>query len=74
MIHLPGMNGPISPGFQCPTSVMNGNFQGNSNLMKWFGGDMLKTPLPSMPPVASPGQKVMTVDEIERCQQQTVTN
>lgn len=68
------MNGPISPGFHCPTSGMNGNFQANSNLMKWFGGDMLKTPLPSMPPVASPGQKVMTVDEIERCQQQTVTN
>ena len=44
----------------------NNNFKQDANLMKWFGTDMLKTQLPNMPPLPAQGQRVMTVDEIER--------
>ncbi|XP_048729032.2 eukaryotic translation initiation factor 4E transporter-like isoform X3 [Ostrea edulis] len=51
------LNGPISP---------NSNKSNDPNLLKWFGTDVLKTPLPHMPPLPTQGQRVMTVDEIER--------
>ena len=59
-----------SAGFT-PVSVVralngNNNFKQDANLMKWFGTDMLKTQLPNMPPLPAQGQRVMTVDEIER--------
>ncbi|XP_052798817.1 uncharacterized protein LOC128230525 isoform X2 [Mya arenaria] len=54
-------NGPISPG-QLPVS-MGGK---PDNLMKWFGSDVLKTSLTTMPPLPVQGQRVLTLDEIER--------
>lgn len=51
------LNGPISP---------NSGKGNEPNLMKWFGTDVLKTSLPHMPPIPTQGQRVMTVDEIER--------
>lgn len=53
------LNGPISP---------NNSKANEPNLLKWFGTDVLKTPLPHMPPIPTQGQRVMTVDEIERHQ------
>ncbi len=44
-----------------------------NNLSKWFGNELFKQQLPNMPPLPAQGQKVMTVDEIER-RSQTVTN
>ena len=44
-----------------------------NNLAKWFNSDLLKQQGPVMPPLPSQGQRVMTVDEIER-RQQMVTN
>lgn len=64
----PLMNRTLTPGKQ----VLNGPISPNSgkgnepNLMKWFGTDVLKTSLPHMPPIPTQGQRVMTVDEIER--------
>lgn len=60
----------VSAGFT-PVSMVtalngNNNFKQDANLMKWFGTDMLKTQLPNMPPLPAQGQRVMTVDEIER--------
>ncbi|WAR03166.1 4ET-like protein [Mya arenaria] len=54
-------DGPISPG-QLPVS-MGGK---PDNLMKWFGSDVLKTSLTTMPPLPVQGQRVLTLDEIER--------
>ncbi|XP_061162294.1 eukaryotic translation initiation factor 4E transporter-like isoform X2 [Saccostrea echinata] len=68
MTNTPIMNRTLTPGKQ----VLNGpispnNNKGNEpNLLKWFGTDVLKTPLPHMPPLPTQGQRVMTVDEIER--------
>ena len=45
----------------------------NSQLAKFFGNDVLRQQMPSMPPLHAQGQKVLTVDEIER-RQQTVTH
>ncbi|CAH1801592.1 unnamed protein product, partial [Owenia fusiformis] len=46
----------------------------NNNFSKWFGNDVLKQQLPTMPPLPAAGKKVMTLDEIERQQQQMVTH
>ncbi len=48
-------------------------FPDGNNLSKWFGNDLFKQQLPTMPPLPTQGQKVLTVDEIER-RSQTVTN
>lgn len=61
-------DGPLSPG-HVPVSmvtVSNSNKPDSVNLMKWFGTDMLKTSLPTMPPLPVQGQRVLTLDEIER--------
>ncbi len=75
------MNGPLSPGglnrqgaVSPNLAAMFGNRPGiDNNLAKWFGTDILKQQLPNMPPLPIQGQRVMTVDEIER-RQQTVTH
>ncbi|XP_074643691.1 uncharacterized protein LOC141900609 isoform X2 [Tubulanus polymorphus] len=61
-----GRNGPLSPGVYPKAASPN---MTDSNLTKWFGMDLLKQQLPNMPPLPAPGQRVMTVDEIERRQQ-----
>lgn len=60
-------NGPISPGVPVSmVSVSNSSKPDNINLMKWFNTDVLKTQLPTMPPLPVQGQRVLTLDEIER--------
>ncbi|KAL4223713.1 stem cell population maintenance [Mactra antiquata] len=62
-------NGPVSPGVPVSmVTVSNSGKPENINLMKWFGNDMLKTQLPTMPPLNVQGhaQRVLTLDEIER--------
>lgn len=54
------MNGPYSVGTPV-SSASNGG-----EIFKWFRPEVLKTQLPSMPPLPTHGTKVMTVDEIER--------
>jgi hypothetical protein len=46
---------------------------GGGGLSKFFSADMLRQQLPNMPPLPPQGQRVLTVDEIER-RQQTVTH
>ena len=48
---------------------------GGGNLFKFFGQDLLKQQLTTMPPVPAPahGQSILTVEEIERRQQQQVS-
>lgn len=65
------MNGPLSPGR--PIQGSQGGVPGMAgaegmNLQKWFG-NIQSQQLPSMPPLPQQGQKVLTVDEIERRQQ-----
>lgn len=75
-----GLTGPISPGL-VQHSGLSANLnallgaQGtiDNNLAKWFSSDVLKQQNSPMPPLPGQGQKVMTVDEIER-RQQMVTN
>ena len=73
------MNGPLSPGgynrAASPMTAMLGN-RGpalDNNLAKFFGADIFKQQMPNMPPLPAQGQRVLTVDEIER-RQQMVTN
>ena len=40
-----------------------------NQLAKWFGADVLKQPLHQMPPMIPQGQRVMSVEELERQQQ-----
>ncbi|XP_021371115.1 nuclear receptor coactivator 6-like isoform X2 [Mizuhopecten yessoensis] len=75
------INGPVSPGIpihtSIPTSLLNGNNNINKqdpNLAKWFGTDVLKQQMTSLPPLPGTGQRMMTLEEIERCQQQAVIN
>jgi len=77
---LDGMNGPLSPGgLNRPVSpnpmaaLFGARGATGNNLAKWFGNDVLRQQMPNMPPLPTQGQKVMTVDEIER-RQQTVTH
>lgn len=59
------MNGPFSMGV--PVSATGNNCgPSEGEILKWFGPEVLKTQLPSMPPLPTHGTKVMTVDEIER--------
>ncbi|KAK3609766.1 hypothetical protein CHS0354_022625 [Potamilus streckersoni] len=71
------INGPVSPSALTQPVVTsaasfisgNNNLVGGgeqANLLKWFGSDVLKTQLPNLPPLPHQGQRVMTVDEIER--------
>ena len=53
---------------------MNGSSQESrhspvNQLAKWFGADVLKQPMSQMTPVLPQGQKVMSVEELERQQQ-----
>lgn len=61
-------DGPVSPGHMAVSmaTVSAGNKPDSVNLMKWFGTDVLKTSLPTMPPLPVQGQRVLTLDEIER--------
>ena len=63
-------DGPISPGNMQSPMISNGNNnilkQETPNLTKWFSSDMLKNQLPTMPPLNIQGQKVLTLDELER--------
>ena len=53
---------------------VGGSDPGSGGLSKFFSADMLRQQLPNMPPLpAAQGQRVLTVDEIER-RQQTVTH
>ncbi|XP_059171703.1 uncharacterized protein LOC131952835 isoform X2 [Physella acuta] len=56
------MNGPM------PSSTnINGSGKGDvGGIQRWFGSDILKTQLSSMPPLPTQGSHVMTVDELER--------
>ena len=52
-----------------PVSTMNSNggrIDVNAGIQRWFSPDILKTQLPRMPPLPTHGNKVMTVDELER--------
>ena len=65
-----GFSGPLSPGSRPISSpnmsaLLSGHGGVDSNLAKWFGADLLKQQVP-MPPIPIQGQKVLTVDEIER--------
>ncbi|KAL3856403.1 hypothetical protein ACJMK2_011168 [Sinanodonta woodiana] len=71
------INGPVSPSalsqpvVTSAASFINGNNNlvgagEQANLLKWFGSDVLKSQLPNLPPLPHQGQRVMTVDEIER--------
>lgn len=76
------INGPVSPGIpihtSIPSSLLNGNnniTKQDPNLAKWFGTDVLnKQQMTSLPPLPASGQRMMTLEEIERCQQQAVIN
>ncbi|XP_076472828.1 uncharacterized protein LOC143302173 isoform X2 [Babylonia areolata] len=61
----PVMNGPFSMGVPV-SGVPNNSVPSEGEILKWFGPEVLKTQLPSMPPLPTHGTKVMTVDEIER--------
>lgn len=37
-----------------------------TGIQRWFSSDILRTQLPSLPPLPSLGVQVMTVDELER--------
>ncbi|KAK6189891.1 hypothetical protein SNE40_001863 [Patella caerulea] len=57
-------NGPLSPNVG---NILQQNNSPEGNIFnKLFGGNVLKSQLPSMPPLPVQGQRVMTVDEIER--------
>lgn len=56
----PVMNGPFPMGAPVSSAPSDGE------IFKWFRPEVLKTQLPSMPPLPTHGNKVMTVDEIER--------
>ena len=68
------MNGPRTSAGGLPSAQMamlmsrqqSGGGPADTNLTKWFGSDVLKQQLPNMPPLPSQGQRVLTVDEIER--------
>ena len=76
-----GMNGPLSPsGYNRAASpnisamLASRGPALDNNLAKFFGPDILKQQMPRMPPLPTQaGQRVLTVDEIER-RQQMVTN
>ena len=61
-------DGPLSPGHMSVSmaTMSTGNKPESVNLMKWFGTDVLKNSLPTMPPLPVQGQRVLTLDEIER--------
>ena len=71
------LNGPQSPGVGNVSpqmaALIGSRPGGDANLTKWFGSDVFKQQLPNMPPLPTQGQRVLTVDEIER-RQQTVTH
>ena len=74
------MNGPLSPGgYQRSASPNLSAMLGprrpafDNNLAKFFGADIFKQQMPNMPPLPAQGQRVLTVDEIER-RQQMVSN
>ncbi|XP_076340563.1 uncharacterized protein LOC143241028 isoform X2 [Tachypleus tridentatus] len=54
----------------CPSNrdqqLIQGDYQFDSNLAKWFGSEMLKEKLPEMPPVLL--QRAVLVEELERQQ------
>lgn len=63
------VNGPLaSLGSSVVTSTapLNNRHPSDGEILKWFSPEVLKTQLPSMPPLPTHGTKVMTVDEIER--------
>ncbi|PVD31744.1 hypothetical protein C0Q70_07162 [Pomacea canaliculata] len=65
----PAVNGPLaSLGSSVVTSTapLNNRHPSDGEILKWFSPEVLKTQLPSMPPLPTHGTKVMTVDEIER--------
>ena len=41
-----------------------------NHLAKWFGPDLLKQPMGQIPPTIPSGQKILSVEELERQQQQ----
>ncbi|KAH9489343.1 hypothetical protein Btru_051681 [Bulinus truncatus] len=57
------MNGPLPSGFNLNGAGGKGDIGG---IQRWFSSDILKTQLPSMPPLPTQGSQVMTVDELER--------
>ena len=65
------MTSPLSPDL-VRQQMMGG---GVGNLAKWFGSDVLQQGFPSMPPLPNTQtQNVMSLDEIEQRQQQTVSH
>ncbi|KAK3781688.1 hypothetical protein RRG08_043596 [Elysia crispata] len=64
------INGPMSigPGVNggAQQQPQPGKVDLGSGIQRWFSPDILKTQLPSMPPLPTQGNKVMTVDELER--------
>uniref|UniRef100_A0A2C9KJI6 Eukaryotic translation initiation factor 4E transporter n=1 Tax=Biomphalaria glabrata TaxID=6526 RepID=A0A2C9KJI6_BIOGL len=57
------MNGPLQSNFNMNGGGGKGDIGG---IQRWFSSDILKTQLPSMPPLPTQGSHVMTVDELER--------
>ena len=75
------MNGQVSPGNMMRASggqmfggARAGMMDPNLGLAKWFSPELLKQQVANMPPLPMQGQKVLTVDEIERLQQQAVSH
>ncbi|XP_052245299.1 eukaryotic translation initiation factor 4E transporter-like isoform X2 [Dreissena polymorpha] len=64
--HHQQKNGPVSPGQLVSSMATPASKPESANLMKWFGSDVLKTSLSTMPPLPVQGQRVLTLDEIER--------
>lgn len=69
----PAMTAPPTIGAMGNSSVGAPGVQPRDNLSKWFGNDMMKQSLGNMPSLPPHGQKVITLEELER-RQQTVTN
>ncbi|XP_071946538.1 uncharacterized protein [Antedon mediterranea] len=56
-------NQPVNFGKETPTRASP------VNLAKWFGNDLLQHPMPQMPQHSALGQRVISVEELERQQQ-----
>ncbi|XP_071093743.1 eukaryotic translation initiation factor 4E transporter-like isoform X2 [Haliotis cracherodii] len=74
------VNGPLSPNLSCTSpaqfinsqAALNGNNNitktstaSDPNILKWFSSDVLKNHMPTMPPLPTQGQKVLTLDDLE---------
>lgn len=79
-LNVADVNGPLSPNLSCTSpaqfinsqAALNGNNKitiastpPDPNILKWFSSDVLKNHMPTMPPLPTQGQKVLTLDDLE---------